>query len=91
MRERDAGDPVGTPPARISGEVVTRTDRFARRRKQLLRQLVCVAQAEVETLPGDRMQCLRGVTQEHAPLIDNAACILQPQRKGLPLGDVLEA
>ena len=54
---RDAGPAIGAAPLRIRRELAGRADFVALRYKQLLRQLPCVTDAEIQALACDWMQC----------------------------------
>src|SRR5262249_18046018 len=69
--ERYAGEAIATTARCITIERPRIADAFVRRIVQMLRQLVRIAKTEVETLAGDRMQCLcRVAEQHHATLCD---------------------
>ena len=84
-RPRPLGRDVEAPPAlvsrerrgraRIEAEPHLADDRLGERRH--------VAQAEVQALPGERMDDMRRVADEREPLADEAPRDLEAERKGL--------
>src|SRR5579864_2333611 len=90
VRKRDPCSAVAATTTRVGGELGARADFAARRCKQLLRQLVCVAHSQIETLPGNRMQRLRRVAKQHDAFPDDALRVIEVQRKYAPVGDTSE-
>ena len=56
-------------------------------RKQLLRQLIRVANAEIKSLSRNRMQRLRRIAEQDSTLADHASREFKCERERAPIGD----
>ena len=81
--EADATEHVDAPAARVGTQHGRAADLARRGVAAQARQFPGVAQADVEPLPRDRMQRLRGVADAHHAVGRLAAAVGEPQREGL--------
>src|ERR1700693_5410719 len=80
--EPDPGVAVDTAPAGIASEKTGRADFFLRYIKQHLSQFPRVAQAEIESLAGYRVQRLRGVSDRENSGCGSDPAVTQGKREG---------
>jgi hypothetical protein len=91
VRERDARHSIRAPAARIAPEHRLAADLIALRIEHDLRELPRVAQPDIESLAGDRMQRLRGIAERNASRARRLAGEFEHERKRAAIGDAGEA